>query len=194
MNIGIFGGTFNPIHNGHISLAEQLLGKGILDKVLFMVSARPPHKNEPQVSPEERLEMVRLALSDKENMEPCDLEFKRAGNSYTVDTMAEIRTLYKEDKVFFVLGADSFVQLPDWKEPERLFKEVAFIVSDRSCAFEDAEYQRKVTGIMEKYHPDVQFFPLATPDVSSTELRSGNSTEHLPELVLAYIKRNKLYE
>ena len=194
MNIGIFGGTFNPIHNGHISLAEQLLGKGILDKVLFMVSARPPHKNEPQVSKEERLEMVRLALSDKENMEPCDLEFKREGNSYTVDTMAEIRTLYKDDTVFFVLGADSFIQLPDWKEPERLFKEVSFIVSDRSCAFEDAEYQKKVAEIMEKYQPDVQFFPLETPDVSSTALRSGKNEEHLPKQVLTYIKRNKLYE
>ena len=155
MNIGIFGGTFNPIHNGHISLAEQLLGKGILDKVLFMVSARPPHKNEPQVSKEERLEMVRLALSDKENMEPCDLEFKREGNSYTVDTMAEIRTLYKDDTVFFVLGADSFIQLPDWKEPERLFKEVSFIVSDRSCAFEDAEYQKKVAALHDGQCEDV---------------------------------------
>ncbi len=194
MNIGIFGGTFNPIHNGHISLAEQLLGKGILDKILFMVSARPPHKNEPQVSAQQRLEMVRLALSDRANMEPCDLEFKREGNSYTVDTMAQIREEYKNDNLFFIMGADSFVDLPRWKEPERLFKEVSFIVSDRSGAFLDETYQQKVKEIEEKFNPKVQFVPFLTPDVSSTELRSGFEWEQLPQKVLDYIKRNRLYE
>ena len=194
MNIGIFGGTFNPIHNGHISLAEQLLGKGILDKVLFMVSARPPHKNEPQVSAEARYEMVKLALEDKPGMEPCDMELKRKGNSYTVDTMEAIRAKYPKDHIFFIMGADMFVDLPRWKEPERLFREVSFIVSDRSGAFSETEYQKKVADIQEKFSPKVQFVPLLTPDVSSTALRSEADCTELPEKVYAYIKRNGLYE
>ncbi|MBQ7039804.1 MAG: nicotinate (nicotinamide) nucleotide adenylyltransferase, partial [Clostridia bacterium] len=121
MKIGLLGGTFNPVHNGHLSLANQLISLGLLDKVLFVVSARPPHKDAPDVSDETRLLMVKLALSHEKNIEACDIELKREGKSYTVDTVAEISELYPGHDIYFITGADMFTDIPFWYQPEKLF-------------------------------------------------------------------------
>lgn len=196
MKIGVFGGTFNPVHNGHLSLASQLVEQKALDKVLFVVSARPPHKDEPAVTPQQRFEMVCLALAEFPAFEACDLELKRGGKSYTIDTMAEIRALYPKDSVYFITGADMFIDIPNWRAPELLFQREKFIVADRENAFQNGKYLAEKNCIMEQYHPQVQFIKMETPNVSSSMLRTDleKYKDFLPAAVYRYIKRNGLYE
>lgn len=195
MKIGVLGGTFNPVHNGHLSLANQLIDLKLLDKVLFVVSARPPHKDAPEVSDEQRLRMVELALSGENKIAPCDIELKREGKSYTVDTLRELSALYPEDELYFITGADMFTDIPYWYQPEALFKTVKFLVADRENAFSDEKYQKELEKIKEKYNPNVTFVNIDTPDISSSKIRENPEkyTHELDEKVLLFIKQNNLY-
>jgi len=196
MKIGLLGGTFNPVHNGHLSLANQLVDLGYLDRVLFVVSARPPHKDAPEVSDEARLLMVKLALSDSDSILPCDIELKREGKSYTADTVAEISRLYPEDEIYFITGADMFTDIPFWYKPETIFKTVKFLVADRENAFSDASYKAEADRIKEKYNADVTFINIDTPDISSSMIRE-NPEKYKDELdgrVYEYIIANGLYK
>lgn len=195
MKIGVLGGTFNPIHKGHIALAEKLIENGFLDKVLFLVSSRPPHKDEPEITPTDRYNMVCLALKNKENLIPCDIELRKMGKSYTVETLPEIRRIYKDDEVYFITGADMFVDIPYWYKPEQLFKNEKFLVADRENSFLNEKYLKLKAEIIEKYNPEVTFAEIDTPDVSSTMLRENSQKykEFLPDEVYEYISKNNLY-
>ena len=195
MRIGVLGGTFNPIHIGHLTLAEQLIEKGFLDKVLFLVSSRPPHKDEPEITPTERYNMVCLALKNKENLIPCDIELQKIGKSYTVETLPEIRKIYDGDEVYFITGADMFVDIPYWYKPEELFKNEKFLVADRENSFLDEKYIELKNEIIEKYKPDVTFAQIDTPDISSTMLRENleKYKGFVPNAVYEYICKNNLY-
>lgn len=195
MKIGVLGGTFNPVHNGHLSLANQLLDLKLLDKVLFVVSARPPHKDAPEVSDEQRLHMVKLALFGQDRIEACDIELKREGKSYTVDTLRELSEIYSEDELYFITGADMFTDIPYWYQPETIFKTAKFLVADRENAFSDAEYQGELEKIKDKYNPSVTFVNIDTPDISSSKIRENPErfSHELDEKVLLFIKQNNLY-
>ncbi len=194
MKIGVLGGTFNPIHIGHISLAKGLIEKGFLDKVLFVVSSRPPHKDEPDTKPQSRYEMVCLALKNEENLIPCDIEMREESN-YTVETLPKIRAMYSNDEVYFITGADMFIDIPYWYKPEELFKNESFLVADRENSFSDEKYIKERDEIIRKYNPDVTFAPIDTPDISSTMLRKNPEKykEFLPDGVYEYILKNNLY-
>ncbi len=195
MKIGVLGGTFNPIHIGHISLAKGLIEKGFLDKVLFVVSSRPPHKDEPDTDAQKRYEMVCLALKNEENLIPCDIEMRGKSN-YTVETLPKIRAMYSSDDVYFITGADMFIDIPYWYHPEALFKNEKFLVADRENSFSDEKYIKVRDEIIKKYNPDVTFAPIDTPDISSTMLRDEceKYMEFLPDGVYEYILENKLYQ
>jgi len=130
--ICLLGGTFNPIHNGHLHIAQSLIGLLGADLVLFIPSGIPPHK-EASVIPKgkHRLAMVRLALEEWPRFEACDIEINRSGPSFTIDTIDRLRQEYSEAHLIFIIGMDAFVQLKTWKESERLLKSCDFALISR---------------------------------------------------------------
>ena len=120
--IGIFGGTFNPIHLGHIRLGQLVLDEIKLDKILFIPDNTPPHKsNKELASGTDRLEMINISLKDHKNMESSDIELKREGKSYTYETLLELKKQNPNDELFFFFFADMFLTLDKWREPETIF-------------------------------------------------------------------------
>jgi nicotinate-nucleotide adenylyltransferase len=128
MRVGILGGTFNPVHHGHLRAAEEareLLG---LDKVLFIPAGTPPLKGVAMAKASQRVEMVRLATKGNDMFDVLDIEVTRKGPSYTIDTIKELDRLYHEDELVFILGADAFLELPKWKDSEDIFNLVDIAV------------------------------------------------------------------
>ena len=126
--IGIFGGTFNPIHLGHIRLGQLVLDEIKLDKILFIPDNTPPHKsNKELASGTDRLEMINISLKDHKNMESSDIELKREGKSYTYETLLELKKQNPNDELFLLTGADMFLTLDKWREPETIFKSANII-------------------------------------------------------------------
>ena len=124
MNIGVMGGTFDPIHNGHLIVAEEVRARLNLTEILFVSAGQPWLKaSSPIAAAEHRIQMVDLAIADKAYLKMSTMEIERAGPSYTVDTIAELQGQHgAEDELFFILGWDSLAELPQWHEPSRLIK------------------------------------------------------------------------
>jgi nicotinate-nucleotide adenylyltransferase len=131
MRTGVFGGTFDPIHLGHLILAEQCREKGRLDQVLFVPTAQPPHKPQPRVSFAQRVEMLQLAISGNSAFQIDTIEGERAGTSYTADTLEEMRRRRPGDELFLIIGADSLRDLPLWYQPERIVRAASLLVVTR---------------------------------------------------------------
>lgn len=133
--IGIFGGSFNPIHLGHINAALEVRDLLSLDKVLFVAAKLQPLKGElNDITHKERSEILALALKEQRAFELCDLELKRAGPSYTIDTLTELNKLYSAKQLYFIVGVDSFLQLASWKEPMTLLSLANFVLIARPTA------------------------------------------------------------
>ncbi len=166
MKIGIFGGTFNPIHQGHLSIAEEVRSAIPLDKVLFIPAGDPPHKKDQEVVPaRHRLEMVRLAIKDYPHFEVSEMEIRRAGKSYTVETVGALKKSYPaETRWFFILGLDAFIDFPSWREPDRLLTLCHFVVVSRP-GFRFRELER------------LPFLPSADPG-QLTRLDEGKEGRH----------------
>lgn len=198
VRIGIYGGTFAPVHNGHVKAAQEFFRAMELDLLYIIPTALPPHK---QLSagddPQSRLKMCELAFRDMERAIVSDMEIARGGRSYTVDTL---RALSGEGRrLFFLMGTDMMLTLDTWREPEEIFRlcypvymrrENDPILSERIVA-KNAEY-------LEKYGKVVRRVPLEFVDVSSTEIRrrvaAGEPISDLvPPAVEAYIKEQGLY-
>ena len=131
--IAMFGGSFNPIHNAHINLATAFIKKLKLDKLLLIPTAEPPHKSDSEmVSAEHRLNMCRLASEDIKKIEVSDIEIKREGKSYTVDTLKQLREMYPESELYLITGADMFMTLDEWKNPEEIFSLAAICTVPRN--------------------------------------------------------------
>jgi len=187
--IGILGGTFNPIHFGHLGIAHAAFEKLKLDKVIFIPSNMPPHKSSKNLIPgEERYKLIQKAIKDLPCFEVSDLEIKREGTSYSIDTVLSLEKSYKRKaKFFFIIGSDSYPTLNTWKRINEILQIVTFIVVNRH-------------GI-KKIKPKIkaQFIDMPELDISSTFVRkritSGKTVEHLiPEAVIKYINKNKLYK
>ncbi len=130
--VAVFGGSFDPIHNGHLMMAEYILARGLADEILFIPSAIPPHKAGMTVAtPEQRLEMVRLATAYNERFSYSDMELRREGKSYSFDTMTLLQKLYPDYKLSFVIGMDSLAQLHSWYRATELVQKVDFIIYPR---------------------------------------------------------------
>lgn len=215
--IGIFGGTFNPIHCGHLRAAEEVREKLNLAKVIFIPSKTPPLKADELVESEHRYKMTKLALSGNIFFEISDIEFKRQGKSYSVQTIEEMRKIFQDVDFYFILGIDAFLEIPTWWQPERLISLADFVIISRpSFRFVDLllspyiEVQRSILekldrAELESYSTTLRnkrvAITLKMPllDVSATDIRKrireGKSIKYLlPESVESYIIANKLYK
>ena len=132
MKIGILGGTFNPIHLGHLHLAHEVRSKLDLDEIWFIPTGTPPHKTDEELaSPADRFEMVRLGISGHPFFKISDIELKRVEKSYSIDTVRAFKKTYPRDEFFFMIGLDAFMDIPSWKESAALLQSVHFIVVSR---------------------------------------------------------------
>lgn len=135
MSIGIFGGSFDPVHLGHLLIAEQALNQANLERLIFVPAAIPPHKQEQQLSsPEARVQMLRLAIGGHPKFEVDECELKRTGISYTVDTLREFCTRYPDDQLYFLMGADSLAEFHTWKDPQEICKLAIPLIVERPNA------------------------------------------------------------
>ena len=200
MRIGIYGGSFNPPHLGHMAAARAAMASLELDKLVLVPNSQPPHKQLPPGSPTPQQRMAMTALTADQlgpQAEVWDVELRREGKSYTVDTLEEAVERWPEDELWLLMGSDMFLSLEDWHRPQRIM-ELAGI-----CAFartrEDMERCRThCTALAQRYHARVQVIEI--PDlreVSSTQIRSllpqGEGIEHLSQPVYGYILREHLY-
>ncbi len=133
MKIGVLGGTFDPVHRGHIMMAEEAMKSLGLSEVLLVPAGQPISKMKDRLTPaEHRLQMLRLAVAEKPHLKVSTMEIERPGPSYTVDTIAELRKKYgSQDEIFFILGWDSLAQLPDWREPARIISMCSLVAVPR---------------------------------------------------------------
>jgi nicotinate-nucleotide adenylyltransferase len=185
----VLGGTFDPVHNAHIELARAALKQARLDRVLFVVSALPPHKRgEVTVSAEDRLRLVELALQDEPAMEASELEMQRSGPSYTADTLRELHALHPGAELFLVLGLDALADLPGWREPEAILQHARVLAATRP------EPGIQIPESLQGHYDFLDFDPV---DVSSTDIRArlarGEAVEALPPRVLDAIRERGLY-
>ena len=142
MKIGINGGSFNPVHNGHIKLCREFLSLVPLDRIFMIPVSFPPHKQVSFLaSGEDRMNMLRLALEDEKNIEPCGMELRRGGKSYTVDTVNAFEKIYPDGEFFLIMGADMFLTLEEWKDAGTLIEKCGICTAAR----DDAE----VEGLLE---------------------------------------------
>lgn len=187
--IGILGGAFDPPHLGHLIGAEKTRKKFGLQKIIFIPTNKPPHKNAPVASPKERLELIKIATQDNQRFEVSDIEIKRKGFSYTVETIKKLKNIYPEDKLFLIIGMDEAKDFMSWKEPREILRLCKLIILTR-IGFERKE-------IPELLGEKAQFLALNF-DISSSKtrelIRKGKSIKHLvPESIENYIKEKKLY-
>ena len=198
MDIGVFGGTFDPIHSGHLAVAEEARARLALAEILFVPTGQPWLKPaSPIAAVEHRQEMVRLALAGKPHFKLSTVETERAGPSYAVDTIAELqRRLGAWDELFFILGWGSLVELPQWKEPSRLVEMCRLVAVPRpGYPVPDLQaLEAVVPGLSER----VIIMDKPEIDISATVIRErvaqGLSIEHLvPEAVEKYIREHGLY-
>ncbi len=185
--IGILGGTFNPIHIGHLMIAQMVLEKFGLDKVIFVPAYLPPHKSgRDLISAEHRLRMARLAVRGNRHLEVSSFEIAKGGKSYSVDTIRYFRRRYPCARLFFIIGSDHIVTLHTWRNIQEVVKMVSFI----------AVYRPGFKTIRSKIRVKAMIIPGV--HTSSSDIRrrlvAGKTIRHLiPENVLRYIRKHKLY-
>lgn len=217
--IGLFGGTFNPIHRGHLRAAASVRKGFVLDRVVFIPAADPPHKHSKDIAPaSDRLEMARLATANLENTVVSDVELVRSGPSYTIDTVRHFKTQFDADaQLFFIVGGDAFLEIDTWKNFEDLFLSIPMIVLDRpeeeiNGSFFLTIHEFLRTRISEEYLPKEEDFSFSHSflqtvylfdgemiDVSSTRIRQcigrGEAvSDMLPGPVESYIRMKGLYK
>lgn len=201
--IGIMGGTFDPIHIGHLMLGRQAFYEYQLDQVWYMPSRQPPHKKDHRItSSEERLEMVDLAIQEFPYFILSDFELKRTqGNTYTSDTLQLLKKIYPDTEFFFIVGADSLYDIEKWHHPEMVLKLAIILVAEREDP-RNAAYQitleTQIHYLREKYKARIYRLHCKEMTIASEEIRclieNGQSVEDLlPEAVEAYIKKHRLY-
>lgn len=195
MNLCVFQGTFNPIHNAHLRVAEYVADIYNPDKLLFIPAANPPHKDCDPAYSEHRYNMVKLALENYPEFSISDIEYRRGGKSYTYYTICELRKEYNiSDRILFIIGTDAFEKIESWYEVDKLKDLVKFIVFVREENFEISKYDYlKDQGFV------FEFQPLSFKDISSTELRQYIKTGKdislfVPEKVKEYIEDYGLYK
>ncbi|MHC5100048.1 nicotinate-nucleotide adenylyltransferase, partial [Peptoniphilus genitalis] len=195
---GIFGGSFNPIHYGHLMICEYIKEEMGLDKVIFIPTGNPPHK-ELELSAKDRYEMVRLAISPNPDFEISDIETTRVKKSYTVDTIRELKKIYKEEKLYFLIGLDSLFQLKTWMKIEDLSQEIEFVVALRPGYLNREEVNKEIDFLRENFGTKINLIKTPLYEISSTDLRDrireGKSLRYLiPKKVLDYIEESGFYK
>lgn len=197
MRLGIYGGTFAPIHNAHVRAAEAFLQTYALDKLMVIPAGIPPHKRiSAEDDPQQRLTMCRLAFEGEPKIEVSDMELKRKGKSYTVDTL---RSLTAADRPLFLLcGTDMILTFDQWYCFEEIFRLCTVVFARREREDDHAAIESRLQIYREKFHARVEELALPAWEISSTEVRrrvcAGEDISALvPENVAKYIKEHRLY-
>ena len=197
--IGVFGGTFDPVHNGHIWLARQAADELALDQVVVVPAKNQPFKLDRRVtSGEHRFKMLELAFADCGVISVSDIELKKDAVSYTIDTLKEIRGMYgRAAEIFFILGADAFRKIEKWKDAEELLSDYSFAVGTRP-GFEETGLNGFFSSIRGKYGTKIFTVNNTLIEISSTEIKdmikTGERLSAVPEDVERYIIENGLYQ
>jgi nicotinate-nucleotide adenylyltransferase len=191
MRVAIYGGSFDPIHRGHVAVAEAAKKRFDLDEVLLIPTAHPPHRDEPHASYEDRYEMVRLALEGRTGLLPSRLEEPgSAEKHYTIDTIRKLRAQQPNAELFVIIGADSYNNIHTWREPQAIVSEAELIVVSRPGCELNAKMRLPASR--------VHFIQDVEEDVSASRLRAeiasdANWEEFVPRAVAEYIREHHLY-
>lgn len=184
--IGILGGTFNPIHNGHLEIAKAAMEEFELSRVIFLTSGNPPHKKDRKILDAAiRHIMVKKAIENIDGFFACDYEVKKGDYSYTVNTLRHFKELYPEDEIYFIIGGDSLRDFDKWYKPEEIVRLCKLLVYDRDGGEKDSDFAAQIHG--------------KRIEISSTKIREmikrGEDISGLvPDAVSGFIKRNNLYQ
>lgn len=197
--IGIMGGTFNPIHKGHLTLAQSSYEQFHLDRILVIPNKLPTYKDTDELlDSRHRSRMVKLAIAPFPYMDFSDMELKRAGATYTADTLLELRRRYPDDTFYFILGGDSLLHLQEWRRYKDILTLAVILCAGRGDA--DTACLEQVKAELLRQVPEARIYFLDTPDmdISSTALRDSLYTDAamrqwIPEDVYQYIINHRLY-
>ena len=197
--IGIMGGTFDPIHMGHLILGEKSYEQLGLDKVWFMLAGNPPHKKnrKGRASDEQRMEMVRLAIEDNPHFELSDIEMNEEGYTYTYRTLENLKEQNPDTDYYFIIGADSLYTFETWKEPLRICQACTLVVAVRNHTPVD-ELNREMELLNRKYNGRFIRLDTMNIDVSSQHLREWTVQHkslryYVPDKVIAYMQEQGIY-
>ncbi|MCE5343681.1 MAG: nicotinate-nucleotide adenylyltransferase [Eubacteriales bacterium] len=192
--IGLMGGSFNPIHERHLAIAACALDEARLNRVVFLPTGNPPHKHEGLADAEHRFEMTRLAMMREPRFNASRAEIDREGIIYTVDTLTQFRRQMQDAELFYIIGEDTLLELPNWRSPDQLFTLCTFLVCRRNT--QDAADHPLVKELEAR---GARFWYLSLPplDVSASDIRTrlalGETPEELPAQVMEYIRIMGLY-
>ena len=210
--VGIFGGSFDPIHYGHLRSAEEVREATQLDRIEFVPAHQPPHKPDRRLAADrDRLAMVELAIADNPRFRACAIEIERSGISYSVDTLERLRALEPAASLHFIVGIDAFLDMHTWKDVERIFELASFVVTSRPPLAVDTSlahlpvaaqkgfcYDPSTLSHRHRSGTSLHFLPITGIDVSATAIRervrSGRSIRYLvPPAVERYVDTHRLY-
>lgn len=198
--IGIMGGTFDPIHIGHLILGENAWRQFELEKVLFMPSANPPHKRERagRASVQERIDMVQLAIQGNPHFALSLEEAFMEDYCYTKETLERLNQEHPDTEYYFIMGADSLFSFETWKEPQAICKNCVLAVAVRGHVLEQ-KFQDQITYLTEKYQAKIEVLTTPNIDISSHDIRRWLKTGdislryYVPDTVISYIEKKNLY-
>lgn len=199
VKFGILGGTFNPVHNGHLELAKQAIRQFDLDWLFLMPNHIPGYKKpDTNITNEQRAAMVKLAVEDMPMMEYSGFELDREGVTYTADTLELLTAAYPGVAWYFIMGGDSILQFDSWKNPEKILKLASLIVTTRD-AVEMNDVRMKISELKKQYGAcRIEAMDMKPLPISSTDIRKKRKSGYpidgmVPDKVLAYIEANQLY-
>lgn len=210
--IGLLGGTFNPIHFGHLRMAQELADALNLAEIRFIPAANPPHKAAPTVSAQQRAEMVQLAIADNSLLKLDTRELNRQGASYTIDTLISVREELGESvSICLMMGSDAFTKLDSWHRWNELLNYCHIILVQRPSSQSQAKLSEQLTALLSEHYTEnvddlaekttgyMHMQQITAQDISATHIReklaSGKSAKYLvPNAVLAYIQQHQLYK